>query len=65
MHARVIHANIADLAEAKRGLNEEVIPTIKAPPRFPWHLLRNRRRLARALDRGVRDQRAGSRFRAS
>ena len=34
MHARVIHANIADLAEAKRGLNEEVIPTIKGPPGF-------------------------------
>ncbi len=32
MHARVIHANIADLAEAKRGLNEEVIPRIKGPP---------------------------------
>ncbi len=30
MHARVIHANISDLAEAKRGLNEEVIRGIKA-----------------------------------
>ena len=29
MHAIVIHANISDLAEAKRGLNEEVIPMMK------------------------------------
>ena len=29
MHAIVIHANIADLAEAKRGLDEEVIPMMK------------------------------------
>ena len=34
MHARVIHANITDLAEAKRGLNEEVIPRIKGAPGF-------------------------------
>jgi hypothetical protein len=34
MHARVIHADIADLAEAKRGLNEQVIPTIKGAPGF-------------------------------
>ena len=34
MHARVIHANIADLAEAKRGLNEEVLPRIKGAPGF-------------------------------
>jgi hypothetical protein len=34
MHARVIHANIADLAEAERGLNEEVIPRIKEAPGF-------------------------------
>jgi hypothetical protein len=31
MHARVIHANIADLAEAKRGLDDD-IPGIKGPP---------------------------------
>jgi microsomal dipeptidase-like Zn-dependent dipeptidase len=29
MHARVIHANISDLAEAKRGLDEEVIRGIR------------------------------------
>jgi microsomal dipeptidase-like Zn-dependent dipeptidase len=34
MHARVTHANIADLAEAKRGLDEEVIPMIKGAPGF-------------------------------
>ena len=34
MHARVIHANIADLAEAKRSLDEEVIQGIKGPPGF-------------------------------
>jgi len=34
MHAIVIHANISDLAEAKRGLNEEVIPTMKGAPGF-------------------------------
>jgi hypothetical protein len=34
VHARVIHANIADLAEAERGLNEEVIPRIKGAPGF-------------------------------
>jgi len=33
MHATVIHANISDLAEAKRGL-EEVIPTMKGAPGF-------------------------------
>ena len=33
MHARVIHANMADLAEAKRGLDED-IPGIKAAPGF-------------------------------
>ncbi len=34
MHARVIHANISDLAEAKRGLDEEVIRGIKGAPGF-------------------------------
>jgi hypothetical protein len=29
MHVRVIHANISDLAEAKRGLDEEVIRGIR------------------------------------
>jgi hypothetical protein len=35
MHARVIHADITDLAEAERGLNEEVIPRMVLPD-FPW-----------------------------
>jgi hypothetical protein len=34
MHAIVIHANISDLAEAKRGLDEEVIPMMKGAPGF-------------------------------
>jgi len=34
MHARLLHANISDLAEAKRGLDEEVIPKIKGAPGF-------------------------------
>jgi hypothetical protein len=34
MHARLVHANISDLAEAKRGLDEEVIPMIKGAPGF-------------------------------
>ena len=34
MHAIVIHANISNLAEAKRGLDEEVIPMIKGAPGF-------------------------------
>ena len=34
MHAIVIHANISDLAEAKRGLNEEVIPMMTGAPGF-------------------------------
>ncbi len=34
MHAIVIHANISDLAEAKRGLDEDVIPMIKGAPGF-------------------------------
>ena len=33
MHARVIHANITDLAEAKRGLHED-IPQIMSAPGF-------------------------------
>ena len=35
-HARhiVIHANISDPAEAKRGLDEEVKPMIKGAPSF-------------------------------
>ena len=57
MHARVIHANISDVAEAKRGLDEEVIRGIKGGTRFPG-CLRSYRRLARDLDRGVRSRRA-------
>jgi hypothetical protein len=34
MHAIVIHADIADIAEAKRGLREEVIPNMKGAPGF-------------------------------
>jgi microsomal dipeptidase-like Zn-dependent dipeptidase len=34
MHAVVVHANISDLAEAKRGLDEEVIPMMKDAPGF-------------------------------
>jgi len=34
MHAIVIHANIHDQAEAKRGLDEEVIPMMKGAPGF-------------------------------
>jgi len=34
MHAIVIHANITDLAEATRGLSEEVLPMMKGAPGF-------------------------------
>ena len=34
MHAIVIHANVSNLAEAKRGLDEEVIPMMKGAPGF-------------------------------
>jgi hypothetical protein len=34
MHAIVTHATISDLAEAKRGLEEEVIPMMKTTPGF-------------------------------
>ncbi len=34
MHARVIHANISDLAEAKRGLDKDVIRGIKGSRGF-------------------------------
>jgi hypothetical protein len=34
MHAIVIHATISDLAEAKRGLDEVVIPMMKTAPGF-------------------------------
>ncbi len=34
MHAIVIHANISGPAEAKRGLDEEVIPMMKGAPGF-------------------------------
>ena len=34
MHAIVIHADLTNLAEAKRGLDEEVIPMIKGAPGF-------------------------------
>jgi hypothetical protein len=34
MHAAIVHANISDLAEAKRGVDEVVLPTIKDAPGF-------------------------------
>ena len=34
MHAVVIHVNITDLVEAKRALDEDVIPMIKGAPGF-------------------------------
>jgi len=34
VHARVIHANISDLAEAKRGLDEDVIRGLKGTRGF-------------------------------
>jgi hypothetical protein len=34
MHAIVIHADIHDLAEAKRGVEEDVIPMMKNAPGF-------------------------------
>jgi hypothetical protein len=34
MHAIVIHATITDLAEAKRGLDEEILPMMKGFPGF-------------------------------
>lgn len=34
MHATVIHADIHDLAEAKRGIEEDVIPMMKKAPGF-------------------------------
>ena len=34
MHAVVVHANILDLAEAKRGIDEAVLPTMKGAPGF-------------------------------
>ena len=34
MHAIVIHANIHDPVEAKRGLDEDLIPTMKNAPGF-------------------------------
>jgi hypothetical protein len=34
MHAIVIHATVHDLAEAKRGLDEAVVPLIKNAPGF-------------------------------
>jgi hypothetical protein len=34
MYAIVIHADISNLAEAQRGLEEEVIPMIKGAPGF-------------------------------
>jgi hypothetical protein len=34
MHAIVIHANISDPVEAKRGLNETVIPMMNRAPGF-------------------------------
>ena len=34
MHAIVVHASISDLTEAKRGLDENVIPSMKGAPGF-------------------------------
>ena len=34
MHATIVHVNIRDRAEAKRGLDEEIIPMIKDAPGF-------------------------------
>lgn len=34
MHAIVIHANITDLADAKQGLNDQVLPMMKGAPGF-------------------------------
>lgn len=34
MHATVAHVNIRDRAEAKRGLDEEILPMIKDAPGF-------------------------------
>jgi len=34
MHAIVIHANITDLADAKQGLNDQVLPMMKRAPGF-------------------------------
>ena len=34
MHAIVIHANVNNLTEAKRGLEEEVLPMMKGAPGF-------------------------------
>jgi hypothetical protein len=34
MHARLVHANISDLAEAKWGLDEEVMRLIEGAPGF-------------------------------
>jgi len=34
MHAIVVHADISDLAEAKRGIDEVVIPIMKGAPGF-------------------------------
>jgi hypothetical protein len=33
MHAAIVHANISDLAEAKRGV-AEIVPTMKEAPGF-------------------------------
>jgi hypothetical protein len=34
MHAIVVHVNVHDRAEAKKGLDEEVIPMMKNAPGF-------------------------------
>jgi hypothetical protein len=34
MHAIVVHVNIHDPAEAKRGLTEDVLPMMKSAPGF-------------------------------
>ena len=54
MHAIVIHANITDLADAKQGLNDQVLPMMKGT-RIPRRLLRGRRRHTWDLGPSVRD----------
>jgi hypothetical protein len=34
MHASVVHANIRDRAEAERGLDEQILPSLKDAPGF-------------------------------
>ena len=59
MHARVIHANIADLGEAKRGL-DEVIPRLRETTGFLGAYFVAVDEFPRDFDRSVRDRRTGS-----